>query len=125
MEKSMTELKQPLLASSESETSRSPTASPSACCQLAPGTPISSKPPSSCNQVYCAGCRAVLSYQEGPYCIQCPFCRTLTAVVPLSQLQCAFCRQQLMYPAHALYVACTCGRVFSTAPVYPSRNITS
>lgn len=120
MEKSLTELKKPLLDNHDSDLSQTTSSCPSAV----PSSQHVAQPfPSTCRQIFCAGCRTVLKYQDGAYCVQCPICRTLTAVVPLSQLQCSFCRQQLMYPANALYVACTCGRVFSTVIVYPNEIV--
>lgn len=118
MEKSLTDLKKPLLDVQVSDVSK--TVSSEAVSVKSSQPVVQPIPSPPCKQIYCAGCRSILNYQDGAYCVQCPICRTLTAVVPLSQLQCSFCKQQLMYPANAVYVACACGRVFSTIPVYPN-----
>lgn len=82
--------------------------------EIAPPRPSSPPHQSASNKtgtIQCAGCKVMLSYDKASYCVKCPKCSTLTAVIQVSKGVCKLCRRELIFPANALYVSCPCGNV--------------
>lgn len=63
--------------------------------------------------VKCSTCGQHLSYQDRDFCIRCPFCSGITAVQPLSTMNCGRCYNTIIFPMNSPAIQCVCGQIYT------------
>lgn len=65
--------------------------------------------------IECCGCKQALRYPEGAYCVRCPMCKQVTAVIELSRMRCGRCSATMVFPVGSAVVTCLCGMAYGAA----------